>query len=255
LKRFCPPTRDPETLAYAFLGVSGTPYFRRHNGTSTFARIDAANPALEPERSIIRDFMPPIPSPGERVPATRPGDKMVSWNEAQIATAQDIAREPSSATRIVIPLLNGLPESGWDPQEVVRLYQDLGFILYPRISLRPWILGEKWALTHNKPERHGTPKATGLDWKRMSKAEKLAWLDQEDALAQRYEALGEQTGGRASLFGDHYGTVAKLLSAEVPSIYIAQVEASGTPGSHKIEIRLRDESLGKVVGSTRLIGH
>jgi hypothetical protein len=237
LKRFCPPTRDPAVLYGAFDGAMGVRYLQRHE---LYPNPDATE--------ISPDINPPfaseqrIPSPGKRVPGVTAGRQKLSWNEALIATAQAVAREPSNATRIVIPLLNGLPQPGWDPQEVVPVYQQLGFLLYPKVQLRRWIQSEKWALTHGKPERPGSPAAPGLDWKKMTTTQKLAWLDQEDSIAKSYEALGSSPP---------YRTIPSLIAAEIASIYIASVTPR-SPSWHKIEIHLRDTNLGQIVGGVRL---
>jgi hypothetical protein len=87
----------------------------------------------------------------------------------------------------------------------------------------------------------------------MTAVEKLASLDEEDRLAKSYETLGEVTGRRAFQALDPYSTIAQMLAIEVPTV----CSAGFTLGSgealrdHKIEIRLRDDQLGKIVGGMR----
>jgi hypothetical protein len=249
LKQFCPPTRDLGVLNGAMLGARGVPYLQRHElPASAFDGLGA--PPQQPDigDAAIPRYTPPIPAPGKRMPGPRHKGENLSWNEALIALAQDISAQSSNATRIVIPLLYGLPQPSWDPQQVARVYQELGLGLYPRLMLRPWILSEKWALTHHQPERHGAPIAPGVDWKKMTTQDKLAWVDNEDSLAKNYEALAPQTGANDLSLGSAYRMMATLLTVELPSMYTAQVIP---PASGKLEIRLKDNTLGQIVGGVR----
>jgi hypothetical protein len=256
LKRFCPPTRDVAILRSGFAGAMGVPYLQQHEIPADAFNGLGAHPSLPMEDNVavaLPVMMPStkvIPSPGKRVPGVGSGHGILTWNEALIATAQAVAREPSDAVRIFVPLLNGLPAPDWDAAEVGRVYQQLGFLLYPKVRQHAWILGEKRALTLGRPDRPGSPAAPGLDWKKMTNAEKLSWLDEEDKLIKSYEALSEQTGGDGFATAPPYQTVPSLLAAEIPSIYVAAVNPH-TPGEHKIEMRLRDENLGRIVGGTR----
>jgi hypothetical protein len=137
---------------------------------------------------------------------------------------------------------------------VAKAYQELGFALYPRVSVRAWILREEWVLRHGGREPQGTPSGIGLDWKSLAAPRKLARLDEQDSLTKRYEALGEQTGGMSFPLTTRYLSIAEMLADEASSVYIAEFVPpnSGAGLRHKMEVHLRDNALGKVVGGIRL---
>jgi hypothetical protein len=260
LKRFCGPTHDANTLSGAFAGAMGA-HYRPQNEIQR--RPSDVDPGPLPSNWDVLPSLrasPAIPAPGKIIPLSSLGaggrrlpHESLSWDEALIATAQDVAREPSNATRMIVPLLAGLPQPGSDPEAVAKAYQELGVALYPRVTVRAWILSEEWVLRHGGREPPA-PTGIGLDWNSLAAPQKLALLNEEDSLTKRYEALGEQTGGMPFLLTTRYRSIAEMLADEASSVYITEFVPpnSGAGLRHKIEIHLRDNALGKVVGGIRL---
>lgn len=259
LKRFCTPTDDPQRLMGAVAGALGGPPQRNYEMLPV---PDAGSP-LPGELPVVPQFWRPtvIPSPGATVLPRHAGRRVhrsMSWDEALIGTARDLAREPSDRTRMVVALLDGLPEANWDPESVAQEYRESGIALYPRPRLETWILHEKFVLRNGLRGNDEWPVAPGLNWKNMTSVARLSWLDREESIVKQYDALGAETGGRAlGPDAGGYRTPAAMLEDEAQSFYVAGFELkerAKTPQVHRLEIRLKDPSRGQVVGGIRIVG-
>jgi hypothetical protein len=152
----------------------------------------------------------------------------------------------------MIAVLGGLPSPGWDPGPVLEACRRLGVILYPSVQMRSWLALEKRAIRDGKGERFGSPSGPGLDWKKMSRADKLSWLDEKESVAAAYESVGEQTGGRRfPALKEQWGNLTQMFEDDAASLYTIgylprDSDRAGT--RRRIEIRLRDSSRGSLAG-------
>jgi hypothetical protein len=193
-----------------------------------------------------------IPNPGTRITGSSRGPHVaLSWNDALLETLRDSGAVTHSLPRIVIAVLGGLPSPGWDPGPVAETCRRLGVILYPSVQMRTWLAFEKRAIRDRKRERFGSPSGPGLQWEKMSMADKLSWLDEEESVAAAYESVGEQTGGRRFPSGAQWGNLAHMFADDAASLYtIGYTPRNSDPAGtrHRSEIRLRDSSRGSVAG-------
>jgi hypothetical protein len=249
LRRYCGPTRDPLTFGSAFFGARHVPLAPQSEITRNPSdRYELLAPLPD---AVL--FTPPsvIPSPGTRIIGPSRGPHVaLSWNDALLETLRDSGAVAPSRSRIIIALLGGLPSPDWDPGPVAETCRRLGVILYPSVQMRPWLAREKRAIRDRKRERE-SPSGPGLAWKKMSRADKLAWLDQEESVVAAYESVGEQTGGRRFPSGGQWGNLAQMFAYDAASLYTIgytprNSDRAGT--RHRIEVRLRDSSRGLIAG-------
>jgi hypothetical protein len=135
LRRFCPPTRDYETLRAALDGLG--------------------------ERFAGRAVNIPIDLPPKRKADARGG----TWiYESVIGAARDAAAQPGNATRMVVVFSDGFASTDSRPEDAARLCEELGIPVYP-IVLGHWKLGEGARSTgariqsqaRRRPERRRRP--------------------------------------------------------------------------------------------------
>jgi VWFA-related protein len=219
LRRFCPPTRDFEALRIA-LDALGT---RKPVGAVTI--------------------------PLELPPKRKADENGASWiYEAVMGAARDLAAQPGNATRLVVIFSDGLSSTTSAPEDAARVCEDLGIPVYP-ILLGHWKLGEKIraAQANQRPGRELSAAARRLN----STEEEM----------QEFASLGRLTGGGAfdppAMGSGVLKQIVSGLAARVGSAYVVGFTptSDGPPKRHRIEVRLKQKSLGQVVGGKRVITH
>ena len=105
LKRFCPPSRDPQQLEAAFNSVLKT----NRNG-----------PKVTPSEISLR------------LPPKRKSNKGGTWiYESAIAAVNDMANRPVQATRLIVIFSDGFPTTTSLPEDAAKAARDAGVTIYP----------------------------------------------------------------------------------------------------------------------------
>jgi VWFA-related protein len=218
LHRFCPPTRDFETLRGALAALG--------------------------ERKPL----------GVTVPMELPAKRKANGNgaswiyESVIGAARDLSIQPGNATRLVVVFSDGLPSTTSAPEDAAKICEDLGISVYP-ILLGHWELGKRIKAVQEKERPGREPSAL---------AGRLNGMEQE---IQEFASLGRLTGGGAfdppAMGSGVLKQIVSGLAARVDSEYVIGFapDTDGAPKRHKLEVRVRDKSLGQIMGGKRVVSH
>jgi VWFA-related protein len=241
LRRYCPPTRDMAVLEAAFhsLGERATgetialkPPPKRSNkrpGTWIYEAIIAAAIDVSPKPDV---------------------HSTVSFDPS----AGDAGELPSLSTAMMLVFSDGLTNgSSAVPEDAAATAQELGVAVYPAV------LGYKNILDQIKQVRE----ASGVrpDQVEPRSNVRLMNLEGQQAEVQRFTRLGPLTGGRAfDLPQISLAVMQQILTFMVGQIrhqYLVGFvpEASSSPRSHKLEVRLADKTQGTLMGGTRTLVH
>ena len=222
LRRFCPPTRDFETLRDALDRLGD-----RRPGRAVNIPV-----ALPPKRK-----------------ADEGGGTWIY--EAVIGAARDAAAQRGNATRMLVVFSDGFSTTNSTPEDAASVCDELGVSVYP-IVLGHWRLAEKVRAQNEREARRRPGSMPSRAAERLN--------DQEDEI-QQFASLGRLTGGGAfdppAIGPGLLQQIVGGLAARVEMEYVVgfSPESSGAPRKHRLEVRLRDKSLGQVIGGKRQIVH
>ncbi len=222
LRRYTPPTRDFTALKFALASIAER---RSVNGVEIALE-------LPPKRKTTFNG--------------------ASWiYEAVMGAARDLATQPASATRMIVIFSDGLPTTSTSPQDAASVCEELGISVYP-VLLGHWKLGEKIREHQQRDVNRAHPGPPS------EAAERLNSMERE---IQEFAALGRLTGGSAidppAVGPTMLRQLIAGLAGRARSEYVLGFtpESSGAPRSRKLEVRLRDKSLGQIMGGKRQIVH
>jgi len=224
LQRFTPPTRDFAQLQSAFAALSGS----------------HVKGAPKPKGELIQ----------LRLPAKRHADpRGGTWLYEAIAAATELAAaSPRESTRMVLVFSDGLPTTNCNATDGAAPAIEHGVAIYPVV------LGHA-ALTQKIQE------ATAKLQPGQFTSNTLSNLEHQQLEVLEFSRLADLTGGRS--FDPPEITLSVMrnvlagLVAQIRTEYVVGFSPplSATPATHKLEVRLRDKSLGKVLGGTRSVVH
>jgi hypothetical protein len=168
--------------------------------------------------------------------------------EAVAGVSREAAATPGDATRMVLVFSDGFPTTDSGPEDAASLDRELGIPVYPVV------LGHR-TLT----QRIEAAQATAMPSK--SPPLDLSYLMTQQNQIADFASLGELTGGRSfdppeitlSVMRSILNTMVALVRTEFVVGFVP--ETSDAPRKHKVEIRLREKSAGKVMGGTRTVVH
>jgi len=223
LRRYCPLTRDYGTLRAALEAL-------RDRG-----------------RAVTVDI--PIALPPKRKSDPRGG----TWiYEAVIGAAKDVATEPVAASRIMLIFSDGFGTTTSTPEDAAKICEEMG------VTVNPVVLGHSKLLDQmrNQQEKESarsskTPSAIPSD-----AAERM---NEKQMEIEHFGSLGRLTGGHAFDPPQMDLTILRRilegLVGEVRTEYVVGFtpDADVEGKRHKLEVRLRDKSVGQMVGGTRVI--
>lgn len=220
LKRYTPPTRDSAVLASAFDAI-------RNGGAGG------------------------IDIPVE-LPPKRKAEKGGTWiYESIIAAAQDAAKGPPSVSRMMLVFSDGLGTTTSVPEDAAPICEELGIPVYTVALGHERVLA---SLNRSQPrpsKKRPAPISTAS-----------AGAQMKETKVEEYLRLAKLTGGMPfDLRVLNLAVMEKLLDGMVAEIRTAYVAGfvpeppAGAPRKHKVEIRLLDKNLGKVIGGTRTVVH
>jgi VWFA-related protein len=215
LKRFSAPTRDIEKLKAALDGV----YNFTHLGTRLY--------------------------------------------EAIIQTARDTSASPGNPTRLMIIFSDGLSTTKTKPELAASAAAALGFQLYPVI------LGHERLVQQSRGnQREPNPRlGSGRVWGNQPlpgtpQAEQRARAQDKESQMGDFAAIGPMTGGRSfdppKVNNLVIRTIFQSLVKQVQAEYVAGYSpAAGKEAKRprQVRVELRDKSMGKVFGGSRLVVH
>jgi len=222
LRRFSPPSRDYDALREALDRIG--------------------------ERRPGRAVNVPIELPPKRKSDPRGG----TWiYEAVIGAARDAAAQAGNATRMIVVFSDGFATTNSTPEDAASVCEELGITVYP-VVLGHWKLGEKIRAQNEREanRRPGSIPSAATDR-----------LNEQESEIQQFAGLGRLTGGGAfdppAMGPGVLRQIVAGLAARVQTEYVLGFtpESSGTPRRHKLEVRLRDKSLGQIVGGKRQVVH
>jgi VWFA-related protein len=222
MRRFCPPTREYE-------------------------KYRAALNAVE-ERKPSMGVDVPLALPPKR----RSNENGASWiYEAAIGAARDLAAQGGSATRTMVIFSDGQPTTTTTPEDAARVCEELGVAVYP-VLLGHWQLGERMRVQQQREASRGPNAPPSAASDRLNA--------QEDDI-QEFASLGRLTGGGAfdppAVGPNLLRRILEGLAARAQFEYVLgfSPESGGEPRRRKLEVRLRDKSLGRVIGGKRAVIH
>jgi len=224
LQRYCRPTRDTAEMAAACERVR--------------------NPKAQPRPETIRLELPP-----KRKADPRGG----TWlYEAVRGCARDVARG-DNATRMMLVFSDGFPTTDTRPEEGAAIPRELGIAVYPVV------------LGHGRlTEQFRHVQETGYNKQGVlsdGARDRLARLEDQQRQIEAFASLGELTGGRSFdpplITLDMVRRMLGFMVGQVRCEYIAGFtpQASGESRKHKLEVRLRNKEMGKVLGGSRVVVH
>jgi VWFA-related protein len=155
----------------------------------------------------------------------------------------------ANATRLMLVMSDGFATTKTPPRNAAKVANAYGIPIYPMVLGHDKIV--KQIQAQNQPARPGANPPI-----RYSQAQDRELEIQEFAL------LGELTGGRSfdppmanSLI---MRSILKSMVSQIVCEYVVGYNP-GTPGAtpqtHKVKVQLRNKSLGKLAGGTRLLTH
>lgn len=222
LRRYCPPSRDFDALRNAFDRLG--------------------------ERRAAAAVNVPIELPPRRKADERGG----TWiYESVIGAARDTAAQSGNATRMIVVFSDGFGSTSAVPEDAALLCEELGIAVYP-VVLGHWKLGERIRAQNEREanRRPGSQPSAAADR-----------LDAQESEVQQFASLGRLTGGGAfdppAIGSGVLRQIVAGLAARVQTEYVVGFtpETGGAPRKHKVEVRLRDKSMGQIVGGKRSVIH
>lgn len=229
LRRHCRPTRDFDLLTASLESVQGRP--RGPN----------------PDRV---DFS----QAGKHEPETGSESRLY---ESILAMARDMAAGPSYATRMILVFSDGSTTSGMTAKDVARPLRELGIPVYPVI------LGQKELLARvADSDRRALNRCGRLQPLSESARSLLDGTGEEDWLMRDFASLGEMTGGRSfspptvslSIARAILESMVGAIRCEFIAGFVPDVPG-GRPTKHRLEVKLRSGSIGKVTRGTRTLAY
>lgn len=236
LMPFCPPTRDAAELKKAIEQVvkfskEAAPPGRRGRSRGHVSKPPAGSIALDPS----------VQDPNER----KQGADCLY--RAIIVAAQTAALWPGNATRVILVVSSPMaspniatrgPMNVTKPEDAAAaVARELGISLYPVL-----VDDERWLRI-------------------LEEINPLGAVRHEKA-RDAFLGLGEATGGLAfapkSVKLDVMRQIFAGVAEHVRSGYVAgfkPVPSEGQPKQHRVEVRLRSEDLGVVLGGARVVVH
>jgi hypothetical protein len=237
---FCPPTHDYSEFAKAMGLVvqfgkvfPNMPTERTAEGENWGAAWDSLDPipgvqnSPPPAGSIALDWT----AKGKLKRNGSPHNAL-----ALVAAMKTAAAWPGDTTRSVMVFSRGMQWRGASVEDVLGRARQSGITLYP-VSVG----ASRIPAGVDQMDAH-----SGVTWRGL----------------QALMRLGEATGGLAfaptainpTTTRQTLATLADCLRTE----YVAAFEvppSTGTPGPHRVEVRLRSEELGAITGGTRVVTH
>jgi hypothetical protein len=199
-----------------------------------------------------------LPTGGTRVapPKGVASKAVLLWSEALIGTAEDAVKGAPGTNRMVVGYLGGFSPTDTQVDSIAAVYRRLGLALYPKIEMHRWLEKLTARVKHGKRSLMNLEPDPGASkWRKMSVAERLAWIEAEDQEMAKYESLGPLTGGQALVISKSNSNVAQILATDIATGYTAVFTPKSAPSGpvrHEIEIRLRDASAGQMSGGVRV---
>jgi hypothetical protein len=152
----------------------------------------------------------------------------------------------TDVTRLMLIMSDGFATTNTPPRNAAQIANAYGISLYPMVLGHDKIVKQLQA--ENRNNRNDQPRHSRAADKEME--------------IQEFAMLGELTGGRSfdppvasSLM---MRSMLRFMAGQIVCQYVAGYNP-GPPGAepqkHKITVRLRNKSLGKLVGGTRLVTH
>jgi VWFA-related protein len=225
LRRYCPPTRDYETLRAALEAL-------RDGRRAAAVKI-------------------PIALPPKRKSDPRGG----TWiYEAAIGVARDVAPQPPAASRILVIFSDGFGTTTSTPEDAAKVCEEMG------VTVDPVVLGH-WKLLdemRNEQQKESARSSKNPSANPSATADRL---NDKQTDIEHFGSLGRLTGGHAFDPPQMDLTILRRILAglvgEVRTEYVVGFTPDeGEQGRrHKLTVRLRDKSAGQVVGGTRVLGN
>lgn len=191
--------------------------------------------------------VPLKPPPGRK--GGRPGTNLY---EAVIETARDLAQGQPNHSRMMVVFSDGFGTTDARPEDALKVLNPLG------ITVHPVILGHQPLVERIKEAVRAVNASGG---KNPGARDRLSRLEMQEQEVQDFASLGERTGGRAfdpMIFND--STVKQIIQGLVGYVqteYVAGYTPQSTGGkrSYKVQVRLKNKSLGKLSGGFRTVIH
>jgi VWFA-related protein len=186
------------------------------------------------------------------LPPKRKGTPFTWLYEAVIGTVNDTPA--SDASTMMMVFSDGIPTTTSVPEDAATVCQRLGVPVYPVVLCYDEILGKIKQVEETGRDRQGnlTPAAGA----------RMMELRATQRHIQDFARLGDLTGGRSF----ESPTVSLQVMRQILGFMVGQVRnqyvvgfvpdtPAGPARQHKLEVRLVDKGLGKVLGGTRIVLH
>jgi VWFA-related protein len=220
LRRYGPPTRDYETLRAALESLRG-----RGRGA-----VDI-----------------PIALPPKRKSEPRGG----TWiYEAVIGVAKDVGAQPAAASRMMLIFSDGFGTTTSTPEDAAKSCEEMG------VTVNPVVLGHGKLLDQMRNEQQKESAKSSKNPSAIPSAT-ADRLNEKQTDIEHFGSLGRLTGGHA--FDPPQMDLSILrrilagLVGEARTEYVVGFTPDDVGKRHKLEVRLRDKSVGQMVGGTRVL--
>lgn len=185
-------------------------------------------------------------------PGRKGGISGTQLYEAVIETAREMAQSPVNASRMIVVFSDGFGTTDARAEDAWKVAAELA------VTVHPVVLGHEKLLEQANAARQTVDRQGQLT---PGAKDRLMRLQDKENQIQEFASLAEKTGGRAfdpRLFGP--STVRQILSAIVGYIrteYVAGYTplSSGERRRHKVQVRLKTKSLGRLTGGVRTVVH
>lgn len=223
LWRLARPTRDLNQIKFAFSMVEH-PERRRKAGL----------------RSA------PLPPP----PGRKGGRSGTQLYEAVIQTVRDMADGPPNHSRIIVVFSDGFGTTNARPEDAWKVANQAG------VTVHPVILGHEKIVERLKQAQQAVHAQGGQN---PAARDRLFRIQAQEQDIQDFASLAERTGGRAfdpPIFND--STVKRILEALVGYVRTEYVvgytpKSTSSKRPRKVQVRLKNKSLGKLTGGVRTV--
>jgi len=183
-------------------------------------------------------------------PGRKGGRSGTNLYEAVIETANDLAHGPANHTRMMVVFSDGFGTTDARPEDALKVVNPLG------VTVHPVILGHEKLVERIKEAARAVNAQGGRN---PSARDRLSRLQMQEQEIQDFASLGERTGGRAfdpMVFND--STVKRIIQGLVGYVRTEYVvgytpQPAGGKRSHKVQVRLKNKSLGKLSGGFRTV--
>ncbi|SPE38271.1 exported hypothetical protein [Candidatus Sulfopaludibacter sp. SbA3] len=197
-------------------------------------------------------------------PKRKAGTGQTWLYEAVRGAAEDASQPDARILRSMLVFSDGLGTTTAEPQDAASVCESLGIPVYPVVLGHRRILASlqkaERALSAqpNPPVTRNSGKGSSTRDPSPAASRRVDKEEAHEKSVERFGSLGEMTGGRnfdpPEINLDVLQKVLEGMSVLMRTDYVAgfSPEAnSGTPHKHRIEVKLRNLDVGKIVGGKR----